>query len=99
MEERMALNESNYKTSFNCAVGGQCVILHCSPLSLTSSLLNNRAGIAAVKRRPKKPEGQQKDRASVSPPFPAAFFPAPSKGDAQSAPLRSSREAKEKYGE
>lgn len=32
-EGRTALNESNYETSFNCAVGGQCVILHCSPLS------------------------------------------------------------------
>jgi hypothetical protein len=30
---RMVLNESNYETSFNCAVGGQCVILHCAPLS------------------------------------------------------------------
>lgn len=30
---RMMLNESNYETSFNYAVGGQCVILHCAPLS------------------------------------------------------------------
>jgi len=31
---RTALNESNYETSFNCAAGGQCVILHCVLLSL-----------------------------------------------------------------
>jgi hypothetical protein len=33
-EERTALNESNYETSFNCTAAGQCVIPHCALLSL-----------------------------------------------------------------
>ncbi|KYN21480.1 hypothetical protein ALC57_06093 [Trachymyrmex cornetzi] len=43
VRRRMVLNESNYETSFNCAVGGQCVILHCASRYL--SLLNNRAKV------------------------------------------------------
>jgi len=56
------------------------------------SLLNNRLPLKDARKRQ---GGQQRDRASVSPPFPASFFPALSKEDARLACSTTSGEKKE----